>query len=684
MAKDRRISGVSLLLAVVLLICGIIIVIYSDAVTMKVIGSLLAIGSVAYLISAYITSKKADNKETFSDYSSNSNEMGDSNQEKFEKFEDPTPQDLEDENENLESIKDIEIGEVTKKAEFTASMPKAREDYDEAEQSGIRIIASDKELRYSYGGGTMSSLDPKDMIKNEIVTTVRDVKSDEMTQIDLESDILFNEKDKLFGAEPRKEFDYFISKILLLIRTLTKTRTVVFALVDKKRNSFIIESFVTNKPDAINSKTEYEVSSDIISKVITGGETIVLSEINPSVELDLVPYYTKHLGTLSVIALPIIRWDGLVGVLCLDSSHAGAYTSNTPKLIEQFTGLLSAVISNYVNKFELVQAAKTLEAISLFQYKTISNNKDILKGITDTVAEIFEYDAFGICSYNHISDKWTINNVHAKEEFSFYDNIDFIDLKLSMLGNAILNHQKIYYELTENDKLKVFVKQGEPKFDNGSFVVVPISFDGNVYGAIFIINSHKNEYTDFEKGVLNTLSYHAGMAIDKLRLISILHNSAIIDPAIGVYNKIAFHYRLNHEVARSNDHKTNLIVCLFTIDKYTTVNWGDPEVSEMTNDNIIQIVRRKLRPYDVFGNSDDDTFGILLIDYTKPNAKIWAESLRKEIANSILSHNNNKFSVTISVGITDFKQSMTSKEFLTNAYSALKEASTKGNIVSSY
>jgi len=500
----------------------------------------------------------------------------------------------------------------------------------------------------------------------------------------LESDILFNENDKLFGTEPRKEFDYFISKILLLIRTLTKTRTVVFALVDKKRNSFIIESFVTNKPDAINSKTEYEVSSDIISKVITGKEIIVLSEINPSVELDLVPYYTKHLGTLSVIALPIMRWDGLVGVLCLDSSHAGAYTSNTPKLIEQFTGLLSAVISNYVNKFELVQAAKTLEAISLFQYKTISNNKDILKGIADTLAEIFEYDAFGICSYNHINDKWSINNIHAKEEFSFYENIDFIDLKLSMLGNAILNHQKVYYELTENDKIKVFVKQGEPKFDNGSFVVIPISFDGNVYGAIFIINSHKNQYTDFEKGILNTLSYHAGMAIDKLRLISVLHNSAIIDPAVGVYNKVAFHYRLNHEVVRSTDFKTNLILCLFTIDKYTTVNWGDTEVSEMTNENIIQIVRRKLRPYDVFGNSDDDTFGILLIDYNKPNAKIWAESLRKEIANSILSHNNNKFSVTISLGITDFKSGMSAKEFLTNAYSALKEASTKGNNVSSY
>jgi GGDEF domain-containing protein len=86
----------------------------------------------------------------------------------------------------------------------------------------------------------------------------------------------------------------------------------------------------------------------------------------------------------------------------------------------------------------------------------------------------------------------------------------------------------------------------------------------------------------------------------------------------------------------------------------------------------------------VFGNSDDDTFGIILIDYTKPNAKIWAESLRKEIANSILSHNNNKFSVTISTGITDFKPSMTAKEFLTNAYSALKESSIKGNIVSSY
>ena len=54
---------------------------------------------------------------------------------------------------------------------------------------------------------------------------------------------VFTETDQILGDEPRKEFEYFLSRILIIIRSITDSRTALFLLADYDNNEFIIEAF---------------------------------------------------------------------------------------------------------------------------------------------------------------------------------------------------------------------------------------------------------------------------------------------------------------------------------------------------------------------------------------------------------------------------------------------------------
>ena len=51
--------------------------------------------------------------------------------------------------------------------------------------------------------------------------------------------------------EPRKEFEYCLSKILMAIRSVSNTNSAVFMLYNSRKQNLKIEAYVTDSPDCI-------------------------------------------------------------------------------------------------------------------------------------------------------------------------------------------------------------------------------------------------------------------------------------------------------------------------------------------------------------------------------------------------------------------------------------------------
>ena len=96
---------------------------------------------------------------------------------------------------------------------------------------------------------------------------------------------------------------------------------------------------------------------------------------------------------------------------------------------------------------------------------------------------------------------------------------------------------------------------------------------------------------------------------------------------------------------------------------------------------MLNLAKSQIRIYDIIGNIADNTYAIALFGISLQEARIWAERLRSEIAISVLEIMSQRFTVTISLGLTQVKESDTIDDIINNAGKALSKSLKKTNAV---
>lgn len=491
----------------------------------------------------------------------------------------------------------------------------------------------------------------------------------------------FTETDQLLGEEPRKEFEYFLSRMLIIIRSITASRTSLFLLADYDSNEFIIESFATLKPELLTDKKRIPISTDILSQILANAKPEILTDINPSAELDLIPYYSVNSQTMSFVGVPVFWNEHPIGVLCADSSSNDAYSSATVAFLGHFTKLISALVKSYTQKYDLLQASKTLEAINLFNYIATNSKygtENLAETIVDSVSRIFDYQTTGVVGFNSDSQIWELKAVKSTFNYTAGQEITFED---SIIGQTITTCKT--KRSNAKDIRGVRHTKFEPKLESGEFISIPLRSATGVYGALFVENSSQNKLSDFDLTILEILGIHAGNAIERMHLMDSLQRSQLLNNETGLLNPTAFYKRIEEEMDRCRDMHSDLTLCIFKIDRYAALDpekhWDRYEFAQMM---VIDKVKKYLKQYEKFGHIDESTFGVLFIAKESNQVKLIAERARAEIANTVLNVDGSKFSVTLSMGIAGLSNSDHDiASFINNAGIALNKALERTNNV---
>lgn len=492
---------------------------------------------------------------------------------------------------------------------------------------------------------------------------------------------VFTETDQLLGEEPRKEFEYFLSRILIIIRSITDSRTALFLLADYEKSEFIVESFVTVKPEIIIKKKRISIANDIPSQIFNNAKPEILTDINPSAELDLIPYYTEYSGTMSFVGVPVFWGDNPIGVVCADSTTNDAYSSATVAFLGHFTKLISALVKSYTQKYDLLQDSKTLEAVNLFNYIATSSKygtENLADTIVNSISRLFDVSTVGVVGYNSEKQNWELKAV--KSSFNYTPGQE-ITYENSIIGDTI-NTCKSKRFLAK-DISKIRHTKYEPKLESGEFISIPLRSATGVYGALFIENISGSLFSDYDQAVLEIIGIHAGNAIERMHLLENLHRSQLLDQDTGLLNPSAFYARIGEEIERCSDLNQFLTLCIFRIDKYAAL---DPvefhDRYEFARFTVIEKVKKYLKSYDKFGIINDDTFGILFVAKESSQTKLVAERIRSEVANTVLNIDGSKFSVTLSMGIAGMtKTDHDVDSLINNAAAALNKALEQTNKV---
>ena len=148
------------------------------------------------------------------------------------------------------------------------------------------------------------------------------------------------------------------------------------------------------------------------------------------------------------------------------------------------------------------------------------------------------------------------------------------------------------------------------------------------------------------------------------------------DPLTNIYNRRKFYNFLEDEIERAKRYKRPLSLIMFDIDYFKRVNdmYGH-DVGDKVLIKIADIVAANIRRIDVFGRLGGEEFGILVSDTAIEGSKALAEKVKGKIE----SHNFDVAGkVTISIGVTEYRDDDTSDSFLKRVDDALYMAKDKG------
>lgn len=161
--------------------------------------------------------------------------------------------------------------------------------------------------------------------------------------------------------------------------------------------------------------------------------------------------------------------------------------------------------------------------------------------------------------------------------------------------------------------------------------------------------------------------------------LTTVHQKAIHDPLTGLPNRLAYDDRLEIEIARWQRYKTPLSILVWDIDYFKQINdtFGH-KAGDKTLILISKLLSSHCRETDFVSRFGGEEFTMLLSNTDIHSALQTANKLRQVIEGSAFNSNGKKISITISCGMTEFKNDDTGETAFIRADAALFSAKNNG------
>jgi diguanylate cyclase len=154
---------------------------------------------------------------------------------------------------------------------------------------------------------------------------------------------------------------------------------------------------------------------------------------------------------------------------------------------------------------------------------------------------------------------------------------------------------------------------------------------------------------------------------------------ALHDPLTELPNREAYNERANAEVQRWQRYGRPLTIAIFDIDHFKRIN---DTYGHQAGDRVIKVIGRsiakRLREVDFFCRYGGEEFVALMPETDSATALAVLEKVRDAIANAAFNYKDQPMSITLSVGLTEFKTNDSLESAFERADQALYTAKSSG------
>ena len=159
-----------------------------------------------------------------------------------------------------------------------------------------------------------------------------------------------------------------------------------------------------------------------------------------------------------------------------------------------------------------------------------------------------------------------------------------------------------------------------------------------------------------------------------------MEEAELLDPLTGLLNHRHFLGEAQREMTRAIRYRHTSSVLLLDVDDFKRINdtFGR-RAGDMALGRLAAVLRQSVRDHDMVGRLGGEEFAVLLPETTAAHSEPLAERLRVEIEGLKLSAEGRAFSLTVSIGVSEFcAEDETLDPVLRRADAALYEAKLGG------
>lgn len=472
------------------------------------------------------------------------------------------------------------------------------------------------------------------------------------------------EREKFIKEDSEKNMMIFnivdeaINSLLVTLKILLKSKSVVFFLYNKKNDTLFAEYGISNERMVLKNNVE---KNNFLYSVIRDQKNILDNYFIGDIEK--LKIYNTTPVIRSIIATPVVKSGESVGALYVDDGDEEKFLPSDVETIKLFADQIGMIL-NFV---EYAQQAK-VEATYI----------SILNDITHRLSKTLDFDEVLKTVIDSIKNILTFSNYFLITIKNNKFEIISTDSGLKSLSGEIIPdtflsslsvEDSIYFKnnlMSRKIPLRLFSKVENLNFDSMVFIPLYSSAEKRI-GLILI--SHKDLFIDQIKFfILNFISDISKTAIEKSLLYKKTKDLAIKDGLTGIYNHRYFQDELTKILLNASRNKSKVSIGLLDIDYFKKFNDNHGhQTGDLVLKHIAKILEDSVRKTDLVARYGGEEFVIVLTNVKDPHFENIFENIRYKIEDSkIKNENKDELKITVSIGYSLFPDDTTDKNLLIN------------------
>ncbi len=475
-----------------------------------------------------------------------------------------------------------------------------------------------------------------------------------------------------------QHFGFALEKILQVVKDSFLAHSALFFWYNPKTKKLALEKFASGSDEIIKQK--FDVEDDILSKIVLKEEPELLTNLVKNAEGDNIRYYTTPQGIKSFVGVPLYYGPSLAGVLALDSKENDIFGIETIYSLGRFVRVISLLISLFEEKHADSKADKRLKALLeiVSTDKKFETEPELLSTIESAVKRLISWDIFTFVFFDPQEKCFKTSKIINNTSLKYVGENKEIDLSGTLVGRSIVNGTPVKIDDTSQEKLLRFSK-GEDITFGGSFLAIPLAYDGQIYG-VFCFDSLKsrvynNSDMNFVKKATKIFSYIIYSYTNQKVLKSLLS----LDVETKLLNGKSFLKEAKSDLTKAKSANVPSSLAILKIDKFIddeSLFEGNPFPKVLKS--ITDMIKDATNTENRVGRISRDVFAIFFFNADSKDVFLWAEKLRIKIARTPVSVAAKQTTYTVSIGIAATHKNMGINDLVENAELALKKAAEKG------